>query len=118
MKAHLNNWFVFSGDVDFYPNGYDPIPPGCDSVSCAHFRAVEYYAESVYPGNEANFPAKKCDSILGLKLCEGETYPMGYATPETLRGTFFLETSSESPFGLNAKKNFEPVCQKAKIATL
>lgn len=41
-----------SGDADFFPNGLQPLPPGCLSISCAHQRAPEFYAESVYPGQE------------------------------------------------------------------
>lgn len=96
------------GDVDFYPNGFEPLPPGCLSMSCAHLRAVEYYAESVYPGNEYNFLAKKCSSLQAYRIqrCHGKIHPMGFATPMDVKGNFFLETNAESPFGKNAANNF------------
>lgn len=103
-----------SGDVDFFPNGDNPLPPGCLSMSCAHQRAPEYYAESVYPGNEYNFMGVKCDSLSSLNsnFCNTKAYPMGYATPHNLKGNFFLKTNDEKPYGLNATKNAVPVCSK------
>lgn len=106
--------FQFSGDADFFPNGVQPLPPGCLSISCAHQRATEFYAESVYPGNENNFMAVKCGSLSALlsNYCQGEAYPMGFATPQNLKGNFFLKTNEKSPFGLNATQSFEPICNK------
>ncbi|XP_055296585.1 uncharacterized protein LOC129565592 [Sitodiplosis mosellana] len=100
------------GDIDWYPNGVQPLPPGCLSISCAHQRAPEFYAESVYPGNENNFMGVKCGSLAAYsaKYCPGRAYPMGYATPQNLKGNFFLKTNDKSPFGLNATKDFKPVC--------
>lgn len=40
----------FLGDADFYPNGLHPHPAGCLTMVCAHLRAPEFYAETVYPG--------------------------------------------------------------------
>ncbi|XP_055296584.1 vitellogenin-1-like [Sitodiplosis mosellana] len=100
------------GDADFYPNGDNPLPPGCYSMSCAHQRAPEFFAESVYPGNENNFLGVKCDSLSSLnsKFCRTQSYPMGYATPHNLKGIFFLKTNEDKPYGLNATKNAKPVC--------
>ncbi|XP_031628400.1 vitellogenin-2-like [Contarinia nasturtii] len=100
------------GDIDFFPNGVQPLPPGCLSISCAHQRAPEFYAESVYPGNEFNFMAVKCGSLSALngKYCPGKPIPMGYATPLNIKGNYFLKTNEESPYGLNATKDFKPVC--------
>lgn len=105
---------MFSGDVDFFPNGVQPLPPGCYTITCAHLRAVEYYAESVYPGNEMNFLALKCNSLSAYnsQYCNGRTYPMGYATPSYMRGNFFLNTNSEKPYGKSAQKDFKPKCKK------
>lgn len=44
------------------------------------------------------------------KYCPGKEYPMGYATPHNLKGNFFLKTNDKSPFGVNATKDFKPVC--------
>ncbi|XP_031628396.1 hepatic triacylglycerol lipase-like [Contarinia nasturtii] len=100
------------GDADFYPNGVQPLPPGCYSMSCAHQRAPEYYAESVYPGNENNFMAVKCGSLSSLisNFCPGNPVPMGYATPQNLKGNYFLKTNEVSPYGMNATKDARPKC--------
>ncbi|XP_004535359.1 vitellogenin-1 [Ceratitis capitata] len=89
------------GDVDFYPGGLDPLPNGCLHVVCAHARAWEYYAESVYPGNELNFMGKRCSSLTKLleSKCPGPEFPMGYATPHNIKGNYFLEVNSASPYG-------------------
>lgn len=121
IKGFLNNLYFLlitddflclSGDADFFPNGVNPLPPGCSSISCAHQRAVEFFAESVYPGNENNFMSVKCGSLSALisNYCHGKAYPMGYATPHNLKGNFFLKTNEKSPFGLNATKNAIPKC--------
>ncbi|XP_052849334.1 vitellogenin-1-like [Drosophila gunungcola] len=92
------------GDVDFYPGGMGPLPAGCFSVTCAHARSWEYYAETVYPGNERNFMATRCSSMARLRdsRCPGDEVPMGYAVPPTVKGNYFLEVSADSPFGKHA----------------
>ncbi|XP_011185137.1 vitellogenin-3 [Zeugodacus cucurbitae] len=94
------------GDVDFYPGGLDPLPKGCLDVVCAHGRSWVYYAETVYPGNELNFMAKRCTSQTNLadNKCPGAESPMGYAVPHALRGNYFLEINSAAPFGKGANK--------------
>lgn len=91
-----------------------PLPPGCLSMSCAHGRAPEFYAESVYPGNEKNFLGVKCESLSSLNsnFCSGKGHPMGYATPHNLKGLFFLKTNDKRPFGLNATNSIKPVCSR------
>ncbi|XP_017484585.1 PREDICTED: vitellogenin-1-like [Rhagoletis zephyria] len=100
------------GDADFYPGGLDPLPPGCFDVSCAHHRAVRYYAESVCPGNERNFMAKRCYSLTGLReeKCPGAEYPMGIDVPHSLNGNYFLEVNGDSPYGKNGKASTQ--CEK------
>ena len=96
-----------TGDVDFYPDGVVPLPTGCLTITCAHSRAWEYYVESVYPGNENNFMAKRCNSLVKLKQNRcGKTpaAPMGYAATSNLKGNYFLEVRGSSPFGLNGTK--------------
>lgn len=85
------------------------MPPGCLDISCAHSRAYEYYAESVYPGNENGFMAVKCTSLASLErgYCPGKSYPMGYACPMNLKGNLFLKTNSKCPYGLNST-NIDP----------
>lgn len=82
----------------------NPIQPGCHSFGCTHSRSYEYYAETVYPGNENGFMSTICSSLrmLDFGFCEGERYPMGIACPTTLKGTLFLTTHSKAPFGLNS----------------
>ncbi|KAM8721311.1 hypothetical protein ACLKA7_007218 [Drosophila subpalustris] len=89
------------GDVDFYPGGLGALPNGCITVTCAHARAWEYYEESIYPGNEQNFLAVRCSSIQGLRknLCIGDSYPMGFAAPDSLKGNYFLEINGAKPYG-------------------
>lgn len=90
-----------TGDADFYPGGIVPLTPGCFDIFCAHARAWEYYAETVYPGNEKNFMGKRCGSLTKLRedKCPGQSFPMGYGIPHNLKGNYFLEVRSESPFG-------------------
>lgn len=100
------------GDLDFFCNGLAPLQPGCMTIPCSHGRAWEYYAETVYPGNEANFLAVECTSMTALNsnYCKGKAIPMGFAAPNTSKGHFFLKTLSKSPYGIYAKPNYEPVC--------
>lgn len=89
----------------------DPLPPGCLTITCAHARAPEFYAESVYPGNENNFLGVKCGSLSALNgnFCPGKKFAMGYAVPKNLKGNYFLKTNDKSPFGENAR-NVTPTC--------
>lgn len=90
----------------------DPLPPGCVSITCAHSRAYEYYAESVLPGNENAFMGVKCGSMFALNsgFCPGKKEPMGYATPKNLKGNYFLQTSDKSPFGMDSKVAADVKC--------
>lgn len=36
----------------------------------------------------------------------------GYATPLNIKGNYFLKTNEESPYGINATKDFKPVCNE------
>ncbi|XP_016962933.1 vitellogenin-1 [Drosophila biarmipes] len=92
------------GDVDFYPGGMGPLPAGCFSVTCAHARSWEYFAETIYPGSENNFPATRCNSMSRLRdfRCPGHEVPMGYAVPHDVKGNYFLEVSGSSPYGSRA----------------
>ncbi|XP_067639515.1 vitellogenin-1-like [Eurosta solidaginis] len=110
-----------TGDVDFYPGGLGPLPKGCYDMGCAHSRSWQYYAETIYPGNEFSFMAVRCNSLTQLQQnkCPGVQVPMGYATPTNLKGNYFLEVNAESPFGkqssaelLELQKNCG-LCQKA-----
>lgn len=89
-----------------------PLPPGCFSIVCAHEFAWRVYAESVYPGNEESFLAVRCTSLTAMNtnLCPGRKYVMGYATPNTTKGNFFLKTNSASPFGISNRVGNKFLC--------
>ncbi|XP_061386577.1 vitellogenin-1-like [Musca vetustissima] len=95
------------GDVDFYPNGKQAVKPGCVNFGCSHERSIRYFIETVYPGNERNFLAKRCNSLSGLNggRCDGPEYPMGYAVPHDLKGDYYLNVNAEQPYGKNAPEN-------------
>lgn len=97
---------ILFGVSDFYPNGIVPLMPGCLTIFCSHSRAWEYFAETVRKGNENNFIAKKCGSLLSYEInaCVRQEVPMGYACPKTAKGNFFLKTEGETPFGLGQGK--------------
>lgn len=100
------------GDADFFCNGIIPLQPGCFTVTCAHGRAWKYYVETVYPGNEYNFLARACTSLVALdsKYCIGVLVPMGYAALIYIKGNYFLRTKSKKPYGENSRMYYEPVC--------
>lgn len=81
--------------------------PGCLTIFCSHSRAWEYFAETVYKGNENNLIAKKCGSLHSYEInaCIQKEIPMGYACPTTAKGNFFLKTNGESPFGMGKENN-------------
>ncbi|XP_054732199.1 vitellogenin-1 [Anastrepha obliqua] len=96
------------GDIDFYPGGANALPPGCMTAACAHSRAVEYFAESVYPGNTANFIGFKCKNWKALEKvkCNHEiTSPMGYGVNHQRKGIFYVPVNRKSPYGKSATLN-------------
>ncbi|XP_004535355.1 vitellogenin-1-like [Ceratitis capitata] len=97
-----------TGDADFFVGGRFPVQNGCLDPACSHQRSWQYYVESVYPGNEYDFPAKRCDSLLHLSQgrCVGPEFPMGYATPMYLEGLFVVEVNAREPYGKNASASY------------
>lgn len=89
------------GDADFYPNGVVILQPGSLHIGSSHKRAIELYAESVWPGNENTFMATKCNSLYSLNagLCAKAPVPMGFAATVGSKGNFFLKTASKAPYG-------------------
>jgi len=89
------------GDADFYPNGIVSLMPGCMTIFCSHSRSWQYYAESVYKGQENNFIARKCGSLFSYETgaCIRYEVPMGYACPLKTKGNYFLKTKGSSPYG-------------------
>ncbi|XP_017055682.1 vitellogenin-3 [Drosophila ficusphila] len=89
------------GDVDFYPNGPTVGVPGAENVIEAVARATRYFAESVRPGSERNFPAVPANSLKQYKEQDGfgKRAYMGLQTDYDLRGDYILEVNPKSPFG-------------------
>ncbi|XP_046802539.1 vitellogenin-1-like [Lucilia cuprina] len=92
------------GDIDFYPNGPSAAVPGAQSIVEASMRATRYFAETVVPGNERNFPAVAANSLKEYKNNEGfgKRAYMGINVDYDLEGDYILEVNSKSPFGKRA----------------
>ncbi|XP_067637638.1 vitellogenin-1-like [Eurosta solidaginis] len=92
------------GDIDFYVNGPHSKAPGARNVVEASMRATRYFAESVRPGNERNFPAVAANSISQYENNEGsgKRAYMGIATEYDLEGDYILKVNPKSPFGKSA----------------
>ncbi|EDV97373.1 GH14732 [Drosophila grimshawi] len=92
------------GDIDFYPGGVHPIKPGCLSIGCSHTRAVEYFAESVYPRQESSYLGWKCHSWKELEWRKCDTLTtstMGYVINWKAKGIYYVDVNGKSPFGKN-----------------
>ncbi|XP_037811458.1 vitellogenin-2-like [Lucilia sericata] len=89
------------GDVDFYPNGPSEGVPGAKNLIEASMRSIRYFAESVVPGNERNFPAVGATSLQQYKEQNGngKRVYMGINTDFDAEGDFILQVNSKSPFG-------------------
>ncbi|XP_078046319.1 lipase member H-B-like [Augochlora pura] len=92
--------------IDFYPNGGDREQPGCLSLSleytagsCSHVRGEGFMTEAaMYPNA---FIGVKCNSWNDFKAgkCDNNvTVPMGFNTPCSASGKFYLQTNSKSRF--------------------
>ncbi|XP_065364469.1 vitellogenin-1-like [Calliphora vicina] len=92
------------GDIDFYPNGPSAAVPGAQSIVEASMRATRYFAESVRPGNERNFPAVAANSLKEYKNNDGfgKRAYMGINVDYDLEGDYILEVNSKGPFGKRA----------------
>jgi len=89
------------GNVDFYPNGPSAGVPGAANVVEASMRATRFFAESVRPGNERNFPAVPANSLNEYqgKNGIGKRAYMGINVDFDLEGDYMLQVNPMSPFG-------------------
>ncbi|KAK0077617.1 hypothetical protein PV325_003663 [Microctonus aethiopoides] len=93
------------GTCDFYPNYGRRMQPGCPLIFmplseddfCSHHLSWVFFAESVL--NDTSFMAVKRSE--NKNSCN-EQVVMGYSTPTTARGDYFLTTASKPPYGLGA----------------
>ncbi|KAL4706144.1 hypothetical protein ACJJTC_013609 [Scirpophaga incertulas] len=88
------------GQVDYYPNEGEQ-QPGCLLDSCSHSRAWLYFGASLL--NDTIFPAVSCASWAMFKNGNCNTKDisyMGIAARPGVRGTYYLQTSAEGPYGL------------------
>ncbi|XP_054087193.1 vitellogenin-3-like [Zeugodacus cucurbitae] len=104
----VNGQYAAYGHVDFYVGGKFPIQNACITQLCSHEIVWEYYTESVYPNNELNFLARRCNSLFSLQegRCEGLESPMGYAVPRDISGRYMLDANSKKPYGKNATSDY------------
>ncbi|XP_015516096.2 lipase member H-A-like [Neodiprion lecontei] len=98
------------GDANFYPNGGNRFQPGCkfslpysDNDFCSHHRSWQYFTESLE--SEDAFVGQKSKSYRSFKsgFSWGAVAVMGYGTPTTANGKFYLQTNSAFPYGRKYK---------------
>lgn len=70
------------------------------TVSCSHARAFKYFEEAV--ANPGTFIGRKCSTLIqyDLNFCaNNKKVDMGGSFSEMDRGSFYLTTNAEEPFG-------------------
>jgi pancreatic triacylglycerol lipase len=97
LSIKLNTQSIF-----YLSANWGTTQPGCGSDvsgSCAHGRAVSFYAESI---NSNRFNARRCANhgqITSRNCPTGQgSGMMGGDASKSLSGVFFLETNANSPF--------------------
>lgn len=109
-----------TGHADFFPNGGRRLQPGCppnsrmlsDEDFCSHWRSWRFFAESMNASLPAYYgvacPSHE-DFVAGR--CDGnQRVVMGFNTPPSTRGTFYLETEAAAPYSksLAGTKSAQP----------
>uniref|UniRef100_A0A1B6C008 Lipase domain-containing protein n=1 Tax=Clastoptera arizonana TaxID=38151 RepID=A0A1B6C008_9HEMI len=99
------------GTVDFYINN-GAYQPGCNcNSSCSHYRAVEYFAESI--NSEVGFYGTKCISWYLLKygFCNVNELEslvlMGENISYNLTGVYYSFTNDRKPYAISAGRYYD-----------
>lgn len=82
-----------------------PLPK--DDIDCAQMRAVQMYANTVYPDGENRIMAKHCTSFNAIRFvgCRGPKHLMGFAVSKHSSGLFAINA-----FGSNLIKADKTKC--------
>lgn len=92
------------GHVDYMVNGGGPDQPGCSKSVCSHTRGMDLYEESFsIPDNLIGRKCSNWKTFLTGYCDNGITSTLGFNTSLEERGTYYLKTSSSSPFGYGLK---------------
>lgn len=94
-------FYVFIGHADFYPNGGDNMP----GLDIDHIIAQKYFAESINRNVGKEFISVSCKDWETFKTgaCKSNSQTlMGYWTPNSARGNYFLKTRGSSLYGLGS----------------
>ena len=99
------------GDVDFYVNGPSATVPGAQNVIEAACRPVRYFAETVIPGNENDFPARAVSSLKQYEnnAAYAKRAYMGINTQTNVKGDYILKVNEQAPFGRRSEAQRIPL---------
>lgn len=95
------------GHGNFVMNG-GLAQPGCFTPTCAHSRAIEYFAESLNPDHI--FASDRCENLIKNLFFELIAQPCSYVLDRLgihsarKLGTYYVSTNSIPPYASNAWK--------------